>query len=357
MWKKINNILFFVGIAAIIVMFYSLDVSFDKIMDYIHQMGYWFAVIILLWGLFYVMNTFAWKIIISSGSSRRIPFHKLLELTVTGFALNYTTPGGLMGGEAYRIMELSRYVSTTQATSSVVLFSMMHVFSHFWFWITGIAAYIIYAIVYGVEINVHILLILLLSLMFCSGGIYIFLKGYRNGMILKLMRLISGIPGLRRRGKRLTARYKEKIEKIDSQIAALHNSNRKDFMRSFLLEYFGRMLQCLEIMVILHLSGVGDGEGVGRFMYLYLCSLLILAFTSLFANLLGFLPLQLGGREGGFVMSITQIGLTADIGLFISMICRLRELCWTTIGLLFMKICRKEAVFTEAGEVRESESE
>lgn len=117
------------------------------------------------------------------------------------------------------------------------------------------------------------------------------------------------------------------------------------------------MLQCLEIMVILHLSGVGDGEGVGRFMYLYLCSLLILAFTSLFANLLGFLPLQLGGREGGFVMSVTQIGLTADIGLFISMICRLRELCWTTIGLLFMKICRKEAVFTEAGEVRESESE
>lgn len=128
-------------------------------------------------------------------------------------------------------------------------------------------------------------------------------------------------------------------------------------MRSFLLEYFGRILQCFEILIILNLSGVGEGEGIGRFMYLYLCSLLILAFTSLFANLLGFLPLQLGGREGGFVMSVTQIGMTADIGLFISMICRLRELCWTTIGLLFMKIYRKEAICTEAEKVGESESE
>lgn len=39
MWKKINNILFFIGIVTIIVMFYSLDVDFDKIMEYIHQMG------------------------------------------------------------------------------------------------------------------------------------------------------------------------------------------------------------------------------------------------------------------------------------------------------------------------------
>lgn len=342
MRKKINNILFAVGITAIIVMFFSFDVSFEKLMAYIHQMGHWFVVIIILWALLYVMNTFAWKIIISSGNDIKIPFHKLFKLTITGFALNYTTPGGLMGGEAYRIMELSRYIGTGRATSSVVLFSMMHVFSHFWFWITGIGAYILYATIYGIKINVHIKLILLFALLFCLGGIYLFQKGYKNGMILKLMRLMCGIPGFRRRGKRIIARYRKSIENIDSQIAALHNRNRKDFMRSLLLEYFGRILQCLEILVVLYLSGVGESEGIGRFMYLYLYSLLILAFTSLFANLLGFLPLQLGGREGGFVMSVTQIGITADVGLFISIICRLRELCWTMIGLLFMKLCKND---------------
>ena len=59
---------------------------------------------------------------------------------------------------------------------------------------------------------------------------------------------------------------------------------------------------------------------------------------SLFANLLFFLPLQLGGREGGFAMSVAQMGMTADIGMFVSIICRVRELFWTAIGLLLMKV-------------------
>ena len=82
MWKKINNILFFIGIVAIIVMFYSLDVGFEKIMEYIHQMGYWFAVIILFWGLLYVMNTFAWEVIISSSGGRKIPFHTTMIFAI-----------------------------------------------------------------------------------------------------------------------------------------------------------------------------------------------------------------------------------------------------------------------------------
>lgn len=340
MWRKVNNILFLVGVTAIIVMFFSFDVSLEQILGYIHQTGYWFAAIILLWAFLYVMNTYAWKIIISSNGDHKIPFRKLWELTVTGFALNYTTPGGLIGGEAYRVIQLSKYVGTRQATSSVVLFSMMHVYSHFWFWITGIIAYITYALIYGADVDIHIQLILLFTLLFCSGGIYLFLKGYKNGMILKLIQLLCRIPGLKRRGRKLIDKYRESIEKVDMQIASLHNRNRKDFMKSFYLEYFGRILQCLEIYFILNLFDIGTGSGPERFVYLFLCSLLILAFTSLFANILGFLPLQLGGREGGFVMSVVQMGITADIGLFISMICRLRELCWTIIGLLLMKICR-----------------
>lgn len=340
MWKKINNILFLIGVTAIIVMFFSLDVSIEQILGYIHQTGYWFVVILLLWAFLYLMNTFAWKIIISNSGSNNIPFHKLWELTVTGFALNYTTPGGLMGGEAYRIMQLSKYVGTSQATSSVVLFSMMHVYSHFWFWLTGMVAYIIYAVLYGADIDFRIQLILAFTLLFCSGGIYLFLKGYKNGMILKLLLLFCRIPGLKKWSRQLVEKYRESIEKVDSQIASLHNQNRKNFMNSFYLEYIGRILQCLEIFIILNLFNIGIDEGSHRFMYLFLCSLLILAFTSLFANILGFLPLQLGGREGGFVMSVAQMGITADIGLFISMICRLRELCWTIIGLLFMKVCK-----------------
>lgn len=67
-------------------------------------------------------------------------------------------------------------------------------------------------------------------------------------------------------------------------------------------------------------------------------SFLILAFTSLFANLLGFLPLQLGGREGGFAMSVAQLGMTGSVGIFVSIICRVRELFWAAAGILLMKV-------------------
>ena len=89
----------------------------------------------------------------------------------------------------------------------------------------------------------------------------------------------------------------------------------------------------------------------------FLQSFLILSFTSLFANILGFLPLQLGGREGGFALSVSALGMTSALGLFISIICRVRELFWAVIGLALMKVEVKKEVKKEVKEeVKEDES-
>lgn len=53
-----------------------------------------------------------------------------------------------------------------------------------------------------------------------------------------------------------------------------------------------------------------------------------------------FMPLQLGGREGGFLMSVSGLGLTTSAGIFVALIVRIRELIWTAIGLLFIKISK-----------------
>lgn len=69
----------------------------------------------------------------------------------------------------------------------------------------------------------------------------------------------------------------------------------------------------------------------------FLHSILILAFTTLFANLIGFLPMQIGVQEGGFVISIAALGLSAALGIFVSIICRVREIIWILIGILLIK--------------------
>ena len=48
--------------------------------------------------------------------------------------------------------------------------------------------------------------------------------------------------------------------------------------------------------------------------------------------------MQLGVQEGGFVISIAVMGLTAALGIFVSIICRVREIIWILIGLLLMKL-------------------
>ncbi|MDO4159544.1 MAG: lysylphosphatidylglycerol synthase transmembrane domain-containing protein [Prevotellaceae bacterium] len=338
MRKRLNNIFFVFGVVVVIVMFLTFDVSFVQLWAYIRKASYWLGAILALWLLLYIMNALAWRIIIKGSGTCDVGFGTLCKLTIAGFALNYVAPMGMIGGDAYRIMELSRYIGVHRATSSVILFNMMHIFSHFWFWITGVAMYLILAGINDLQLNVGIVVVLLFVIAFCYGGIYLFVKGYKNGMLVKLVRIIGNIPGLRAWGKRFADKHKEDLEKIDKQIAELQCQNRKSFMYSLLLEYIGRVFQCIEIFFMLLLFDIDGGGGFWGYMLTFFHSFLILAFTSLFANLLGFLPLQLGGREGGFAMSVTQMGMNDDISMFVSIICRARELFWTSIGILLMKI-------------------
>ncbi|MCD8203088.1 MAG: flippase-like domain-containing protein [Prevotella sp.] len=338
MRKRINNLFFVIGLTAVVIMLCTFHVSFTELWAYIRQADYWLAAILGLWFFLYLLNTWAWHIIIRGSGPCTISFLRLMKLTVTGFALNYATPMGMIGGEAYRIMELSRYIDTQRATSSVVLFVMMHVFSHFWFWMTSIVVYLILAIAGHLPLDTATGIVLLLAALFCCGGIYLFVRGYKYGMVVKLIRLIGKLPGLHHWGKRFSENHREDLQKIDRLISELHSQNKHSFFGSFFLEYVGRLLQSFEIFFMLMLFGINGGGGFTGCFMTFIHSFLILAFTSLFANLLGFLPLQLGGREGGFAMSMAQLGMTAGTAMFVSIICRVRELFWTSIGLLLMKI-------------------
>jgi hypothetical protein len=150
--------------------------------------------------------------------------------------------------------------------------------------------------------------------------------------------LVSRLPGLKKWTLRFWARHSEAIENIDKQIAALHGQDRKAFYKSLLLEYFSRVVQSSEVMFMLLLFGIDCGGGLGGLTLTFLHSILIVSFTTLFANLIGFLPMQIGVQEGGFVLSIAALGLSAALGIFVSIICRVREIIWIAIGMALMKV-------------------
>ena len=110
MKKKHQNIFFLFGIAVLILMVSQLD--FNEVIDGLTRAGYWFVAVIALWMFLYIFNTAAWYVIIHNNKQHTgdpkttadVGFWWLYRITVSGFALNYATPGGLMGGEPYRIM-------------------------------------------------------------------------------------------------------------------------------------------------------------------------------------------------------------------------------------------------------------
>ena len=327
--KKYQNGFFIFGIIVLGIMITQLD--FHQVWEGLRHAGYWFIAVVVLWAFLYLFNTSAWYIIINSQDrkegQKKVSFAWLYKLTVSGFALNYATPGGLMGGEPYRIMSLSPRIGPERASSSVILYAMTHIFSHFWFWLLSLFLFI-----FTQRVSMPMAVLLTITGAFCVLGIWFFISGYRKGLANRVMKFLGHIPLLKRWALPFIESHREQLDTIDRQISALHKQSPKTFVSAVLLELSCRFCSALELFFILLVLMPSAN---------FLQCVLILAFTSLFANLLFFIPLQLGGREGGFLMSTTALGISANAGIFVALIVRLRELLWTGIGLLLIKFDKK----------------
>ncbi len=321
MKKKYQNIFFIFGIAVLVVMVTQLD--FQQVWQGLRHAGYWFVAVLVLWIFLYIFNTSAWYLIINAGGKSKVNFWWLYKVTISGFALNYATPGGLMGGEPYRIMELAPKIGTERASSSVILYAMTHIFSHFWFWFISIFLYVATQ-----PMSVFMASFLIAAAAFCMLGLWFFIIGYRKGLANRVMNLLRHMPLVKKWAQPFVEKHREQLDTIDTQIAALHKQSPKTFVMAVVLEVACRILSALEVYFILLVVNPGIS---------YVQCILIIAFTTLFANMLFFMPLQLVGREGGFLMSATRLGATASGGILVALIVRLRELVWTGIGLLLIK--------------------
>lgn len=333
MKKTYQNAFFAFGLVVLVVMVTQLD--FRQVWEGVNHAGYWFLAVIALWGVLYIGNTYSWYLIIDSIGNEEhvcrrhhIGFWWLYKITVSGFALNYATPGGLMGGEPYRIMSLSPKIGTQRASSSVILYVMTHIYSHFWLWLLASLLYVLTQ-----PLTPLMAVVLTLVVGFCVLAVWFFTRGYKKGIAMTGMNILRHFPMVRRWAQPFFERNREKLANVDSQIAALHNQNPRTFVAAVLLELSVRVASAMEIFFILlvimpHVD--------------FLECVLIYAFTTLFANIFFFMPLQLGGREGGFLMSTGGLGMTARAGILVALIVRVRELIWTALGLLLIKFDRKE---------------
>ena len=120
-----------------------------------------------------------------------------------------------------------------------------------------------------------------------------------------------------------------RMSALVDQIAELHKQRRSTFYASLSLEFMARIIGCLEVYFILNILTTDVS---------FPACILIMAFTSLFANLFFFSPMQLGAREGGFALAVGGLAIPGAFGVYTGLITRVRELIWIVIGVLLMKV-------------------
>lgn len=325
-----RNIFMLFGVVAIIVMLCTFEDGYEQIKDNIVRAGLYLPAVVGIWIFVYACNARAFQIIVNSGKhDKHLDFRHSYKLTVSGFAFSYTTPFGF-GGGPYRVMELASHIGMPRAMSSVVLYSMMHILSHFCLWSTSVIVFIVF---YYEKMTTFLWVVFSLYFAILLAALWVFNYGYKNGLIVKLYSVLLKIPYAKKPARRFYEKNLEAMEQVDRNIAYLHKE-RQAFWGSLFYEYIGRVINSMEFYFILTAFGLE---------VTFWDAMLVLAFSSLMGNVLFFFPMQLGAREGGLALIVKILGIgTGGLGVFASFYTRIRELFWIFVGVSLVKVGNKK---------------
>ncbi len=316
--KKFQTFFFIVGLAIFI--FLILHFGIDKIISNIKETGWWFLPIIGVWGFAYVLNSLSWSAIIDS-KKHGISFAEIYAITVSGFAINYITPVMNLGGEPYRIMKLKDRIGLTNAVSSTISYTMIHFLSHFFFWISAIILISVFLpLSYELKIIFGAVFVVLVS------AIIFFISRHKNGVFESFLSLLAKLPMLKKTVSKIN--NKMNFKDIDAGITEFYEKRKSAFVSAIIWDYLARVIAAMEFFFILYAIGIH---------ITILEAVYISAATSLITNILFFMPMELGTREGGTSVIMKSLNFAPGIGIYISVIYRIREFFWILIGLILIK--------------------
>ena len=322
--KIIRDLFFVIGILVLIWMVYR--VGFDTIWDNIKSTGWWFFAIIGVWAFVYSFNGLSFHVILrGSNGAGKVSLLRKIKLMISGFAINSMTPIGLLGGEPYKIIELKQDLGIDQATSGILLSTMMHFLAHFIFWMASVPIFIFVVPVIPLGIKILLWGVVLGALLLTYWAFTVF----RKGLIHQALSVASQIPFVKKKVRVYRAEHAERIAVMDNLMSDLYTNRKKDFFLALSCEVIARFLSSVEIMFM----AIPIGYSLSFFD-----SVIVAAFSSLFANILFFSPMQLGTREGGFGIAFSMLTIPLGVGVYVGLITRIREMFWIMVGVILMRI-------------------
>jgi Lysylphosphatidylglycerol synthase TM region len=145
----------------------------------------------------------------------------------------------------------------------------------------------------------------------------------RSGALERLPDALRAVPLLRRAARALERR-RPALAAVDAQLAALATKHPKRLAGALAAEVAERWIAALEFLLIARAAGYEIGYGAAA---------VAASFSQLVMNVLFFIPLSLGSKEGSLYLVFRLLGFGTSLGVSVAVVSRLRELTWIAIGL------------------------
>ena len=321
MSRTLRLALFLLGVAVFGYLVTQIGVG--QLLSDAGRTGFMFVPIVLLYALVYACSARAWQLTMGGGESNRPSFWRTYAVTISAGALNFLTPVVNAGGEPFRVAALAPWLGTRRAAGSVILHRMLHSFAYVLVWFTAIV--LAFALLPRETPNAVLIILGVVGLVLLCI-LALIMSAHRRGVLERLLDWMGRVPLLRRLAARLEPKRTMLVE-LDHQITEFYHRQPRRFVQAILLEYLSRCIFMVEIVLIVASLG---------YRLDYLSAFTIGGLEALAGNLLFVVPFEIGAREGAYFALFGLFGMDPQLGLYTSLVSRVRDFVWIGLGLLLM---------------------
>lgn len=278
------------------------------------------------WGLFWVLaiysvvtwvDTISWQYAFKPKEAGKLSIWSLWKIRQIGEAFNIITPFGTVGGEPVKAQLIKDQHGLTfkQGIASQVVARTTFLGALIGFMIPGIIILLLsdtatnqFKIISSALLVVFTICIFLFFLFQARGSL-----GRVTGWLTKPFPSLKG------------SDFLTQMKDLDELMSSYYQNHADRLGISVLYALAGWIIGLGELYVTLHFLGADV-----QFFDLWIME----AVSQLIRVCSFFIPLSLGAQEGGLILIFSSIGFTADLGLAVSFVRRIKELLWVGLGLL-----------------------
>jgi uncharacterized protein (TIRG00374 family) len=314
-WLRSIN-LALLAIASVFFIWILQEVGWDTLGHYLRQVGWYWPLLLLPYGLVNLLDSLSWKYILIH-LPEKTTLGRLFWVRLGGEALNQLTPTASLGGEPFKAARLQADgVPLERASASVVIHKGILVLSLALYIFIGLAL----APVFLPEVAAHMSALILAALGLAAAGIT-FVVVQRREPCSNSFRFLS------RRGwvPHFLRDQEGFLLDLDTAMAHFYRQYPGRAMLAFSLFFLSWLLHAVEVFLIFWLLGHPISWGL---------AVCIDALAMLFTALGFFIPAAMGVQEGGNILLALSFNLGFTLGAAFSILRRIREAFWLSLGLI-----------------------